>query len=185
MSLAAVLVVTQPGPGLGEDVRHPVAAGIELVRSDHHRVAADRNRAPKSSPKLPSEAVSLAAVLMVAQPEPGSVNTYAAPLPPVARCGLRSDHHRGAGDRNRAAEILARRAIGRGERGGLGHVRPTGPGLSEHVGRPRCHRNRWFAPTTTVSPLIETERPKSSPATPSDAVSLAVWVMSPKRSRTQ
>ena len=31
--------------------------------------------------------------------------------------------------------------------------------------------------TTTVLPLIETEVPNKSPAAPSDAVSLAVWVM--------
>ena len=31
------------------------------------------------------------------------------------------------------------------------------------------------APTTTVLPLVETEKPKKSPALPSFAVSLAVW----------
>ena len=93
---------------------------------------------------------------------------------------VRSDHHRVAADRNRDAEIVARRAIGRGELGGLGHVRPTGAGLGEHVGCPLAGvvpTLAYGAPTTTVLPLIETEKPKSSFAAPSDAVSLAVWVM--------
>ena len=97
----------------------------------------------------------------------------------------RPDHHRVAVDRHAVAEVVTRSAVARGQ---LGNLRPAGGEVAgcdarEHVRGPAVDRRRRpFAPTTTVSPSIDTLEPKSSFAAPSSAVSLATCVQPEARS---
>ena len=124
--------------GLSEHIGRSLAAGEHGVLSDHHRVAADRHRG--------AEIVVRRAIR---RSELGSRGHFRLRIPTGARFSehvgrsliaigahrgaRRPDHHRITADRNRFAEPI--RAFGCGELGGLGHVRPSRAGLSEHVGR--------------------------------------------------
>ncbi len=127
--------VCPSGAGLSEHVGHPQVV-VGPTRSRYHRVAADRNRVAEA-PRLATGCGELRGLGHVRPTGNGLTKHVGCPLQGVgADRGVRcSNHHRVAADRNRGAKIVAHRAIGCGERGSLGHVRPTGARLAEHVGR--------------------------------------------------
>ena len=99
---------------------------------------------------------------------------------------MRPDHHRVAVDRHAAAEVVIRSAVVRGQ---LGNLRPVGGEVAGRVAREHVRGPAVgslvvvrYAPTTTVSPSIDTLMPNWSLAAASSAVSFATCVQPEARS---
>ena len=137
--------------------------------------------APKRSLAAPSEAVSLAVSVMVAQPAIGFTNTYAEPWLLFAPMSSTTAP---------TTTVSPLIATAKPKRSLAAPSEAVSLAVSDIVAQPatgftNTYAEPWLAcapmvsamaPTTTVSPLIATAAPKSSPAAPSEAVSSACWM---------